>query len=72
MSKDKENKENRWNPGMGSDAEPQAKSDPDFGPDMGYEEGERQDKSAVADEIRREWIKKEKPERTAKGGPRPG
>jgi hypothetical protein len=39
---------------------------------MGYEEGEREDKSAVADEIRREWIKEEKPERAAKGGPRPG
>ena len=65
MSKDKENKENTWNPGMGSDAEPQPKNDPDFGPDMGYEEGERTDESGEANQIRREWRESEKREKTA-------
>jgi hypothetical protein len=65
LSEDKENKQNTWNPGMGSDSQPQPHYDSDFGPDMGYEEGERDDKTELADKIREDWRKREEEEKSA-------
>lgn len=46
---------NKWNPGMGSDSEPQPTQDADFGPGMEYESGDRHAEDAMADEIRQHW-----------------
>ncbi|HET6935679.1 MAG TPA: hypothetical protein VFI72_12625 [Candidatus Angelobacter sp.] len=46
---------NKWNPGMGSDSEPQPKQDPDFGPGMEYEEGDRNRDDTTAEKIRERW-----------------
>lgn len=53
---------NKWNPGMGSDSEPQPKQDPDFGPGMEYEEGDRNRDERTADKIREEWQRSRKSE----------
>jgi hypothetical protein len=45
---------------MGSDSAPQPKYDPDFGPGMEYESGERNNKADEAEKIREEWKKSEK------------
>jgi len=46
---------NKWNPGMGSDSEPQPTQDSDFGPGMEYESGDRNAEDAMADQIRQHW-----------------
>jgi hypothetical protein len=50
----------KWNPGMGSDSAPQPKYDPDFGPGMEYESGERNNKADEAEKIREKWKESEK------------
>ena len=44
-------------PGMRSDLEPQPKEDPDFGPGMEYESGDRNPDFTEADQIRKHWKK---------------
>ncbi len=66
------NCENKWNPGMGSDSEPQPKQDPDFGPGMEYEEGDRNADTSTADKIRKQWQESRKSEegkQQEEGGP---
>ncbi len=57
------NKENKWNPGMNSDSEPQPIEDPDFGTGMEYESGDRDRDLSKADKIRSQWEKTRKPEK---------
>ena len=56
------NKQNKWNPGMNSDSEPQPIADPDFGAGMEYESGDRDRDFAEAERIRKEWEANRKPE----------
>lgn len=42
---------------MSSDSELQPKQDPDFGPGMEYESGDRQDEEQTAEKIRKQWQK---------------
>lgn len=59
-------------PGMRSDSEPQPKQDPDFGPGMEYESGDRNRDFSEADKIRQQWTEgrkqpsRAKPRRPAK------
>lgn len=54
-----DNPQNRWNPGMNSDAEPQPTRDPDFGPGLEYESGDRNRDFSEADKIREQWRQRE-------------